>query len=131
MVKIRKMSAADIDTFMQLGLNTDKKILLELIQSPNHVLLTAREDKVIVGFSLAAYDPNLPASYTYVLFLKKEEEEKKQDIYKKLLTQTLVQLQTLDYNNALKLAQLDNETIKDFSIRYALQISELLNPLLK
>ena len=130
MIKIIKISSANIDEFMKLGLNTNKKDLLKLIQSPNYILFIAKEGKEITGFSIISYDPDSRDGGNIYAFAVKEGKIG-QDIVEKLIAQTRTQIKALDSNNMFRRTQVSNETVKSFFKRYGLQISELLNPLLK
>ena len=130
MIKIKPMLAADIDIVLEFGLKVDRRTLLILIKHSGCILLTAEKNKETIGFFIAVPDPDLQNAYIYII-ISKERIEKEGIMCLKFLKQAATQLQALAYNDTLELAQLDNETVKDFSIRYALQISELLNSSLK
>lgn len=122
---IRSMEARDLDSVIVMGTSTEefdtgtespqfysRATLEKWIQSPNGVLLVAEYNTEIVGFRLAAYNPDSRDGYLHTIMVKKEFRGK--GIGGLLMDETLRRLMALGCNHVVALVQEGNDSTLGF-----------------
>ncbi len=124
-VKIRAMEASDLDAVIEMGTSTaefdtstdspqfySRETLERWIASPNGVLLVAESGSEVIGFRLAAFNPDSRDGYLHTIAVKQSYRD--QGIGTQLMTETLRRLESLGCNHVVGLVQEGNDSTLGF-----------------
>lgn len=124
-VTIRAMELRDLDAVIALGTSTaefdtstespqfySRATLEKWISSPNGVLLVAESGPDVIGFRLAAYNPDSRDGYLHTIAVK--QAYRNQGVGTQLMAETLRRLEVLGCNHVVALVQEGNESTLGF-----------------
>jgi ribosomal protein S18 acetylase RimI-like enzyme len=124
-VTIRAMEMGDLDAVIEFGTSTaefdtstdspqfySRATLEKWISSPNGVLLVAQSGPEVVGFRLAAYNPDSRDGYLHTIAVK--QAYRNQGIGTQLMAETLRRLEAMGCNHVVALVQEGNDSTLGF-----------------
>ena len=135
---IRRMRKEDVDEVIKLAINTkeiktgtgspqfySKKTLLKWINGPSDILLVAKKQGNVVGFSLAAYNPYSRDGYLHVSVVR--EENREEGIGSEMLKTTLETMARQGCNHVFAMAKPDNVPILNLLRKHGFEVGEQFN----